>query len=376
MINGHSLLNPNAIICPQDKVKLWIQSRDKPGLYLEVRQSGRRTWFGYLYIDFRQIRRKLGPADDMNYSEAKNAFDSWIGSLKGVPKKPQTSNRLSVGDCFVKYYEKHLAIETTRPRDYLNSFARYWPSISEIQVRDLDSEAVKDWLAMLAVEFGKETANKQLTILKACIRWSAHEIDRSLKTLADPFDGVKRFKSKPEKRHLKRGHEEESFTKHIGLKTTATARAIEILFLTGQRKSNVLSMRWQDLDLESNSWTIPAKDHKTGRAVTVALSKKAVDLLRSLDKNDHHVFPSARSASGHLENINHFWFRVRDEAGINHLTIHDLRHTLGTWLGQGGHSAFVIQKALGHANVCTTERYTDMDNLTVLRAINEIQNRP
>ncbi|MBU6455448.1 MAG: site-specific integrase [Cyanobacteria bacterium REEB67] len=360
----------NTFLCPPDQEKVWIHSYAHPGLYLEVRNSQKRSWFGYLLSGSQQARLKLGDGHHMTYLEAQIAFNAWAASL-GIDPKSTYGQAPTVASFFHRYFQEHLSMESSRPTDYKNAFNRYWRAISNIKIENLTTLVIKEWQHQIATQFGKETANKQLTILKACYKYCFNPM--AFKRLPDPFAGVKKYKSKPEQRHLKEGAEDELFKHVLSVNENRKARAIEMLYLTGQRKSNVLSMKWRDIDLDNQTWTISAKEHKTGNTVCIALSDKALNLLRSLTNDSDYVFPSEASKSGHIANIDYFWRQIREEAGIEHLHLHDLRHTVGTRLGQAGTSGFVIQKALGHSNVRTTERYTHIYGSTVRDAMNSIQ---
>jgi integrase len=51
------------------------------------------------------------------------------------------------------------------------------------------------------------------------------------------------------------------------------------------------------------------------------------------------------------------WRRIRQQAGLNDVRIHDLRRTLGSWLVAAGASLPLIGKALNHSNASTTQIY-------------------
>ena len=69
------------------------------------------------------------------------------------------------------------------------------------------------------------------------------------------------------------------------------------------------------------------------------------------------VFPSRRTPSKCRADLNNVWDRVRDRAGIPDVRIHDLRHSFASAAINSGASLHMIGKALGHADVRTTERY-------------------
>ncbi|MGH9664459.1 MAG: site-specific integrase, partial [Bryobacteraceae bacterium] len=140
-----------------------------------------------------------------------------------------------------------------------------------------------------------------------------------------------------------------------------------LLLFTGARKSEVLRMRWGDVNLESGVWTNP--DTKTGDAVTVPLSAPALAVLtaRTDGGRPEWVFPSS-GATGHLVEPKKAWTRILKRAAIQGLWMHDLRRTLGSWMAATGANLSIIAKALGHKNLTTTTRYARLDLDPIRRA--------
>lgn len=226
-------------------------------------------------------------------------------------------------------------------------------------VIDLTKTVISDWMAEIALEFGKETANKQLNTLRACVNFV---IDEDLVELGrNPFKKVKRFKSLPPQIYLKKGPDSEKILDLLDKCTSEASEIIKLMLWCGQRKGNVLAMRWEDVNLEARSWTIQSSTYKSRKVHNAALSDKAIQILRKREKTSPWVFPSNKSKSGHRESLERIWYRVRKEAGLHTLTLHMLRHTVGTWMGQNNANSFLIQKALGHSNAATALRYTHVN---------------
>jgi integrase len=74
-------------------------------------------------------------------------------------------------------------------------------------------------------------------------------------------------------------------------------RAIRVLLLTGQRRTEVASMGWSEVDFVNRVWTLPPARTKAGRAHTVPLSDMAFELIKDAPKLGKHVF-----TSGHRDN--------------------------------------------------------------------------
>ena len=99
--------------------------------------------------------------------------------------------------------------------------------------------------------------------------------------------------------------------------------------LTGARRTNVLSARWQDVDLTAKVWRIP--DTKNGEPLLLPLVPEAVEIFEARKPKDKgFVFP-AESATGHLTPPKKRWPALAKRAGVDDLRIHDLRRSMGSW---------------------------------------------
>ena len=70
--------------------------------------------------------------------------------------------------------------------------------------------------------------------------------------------------------------------------------------------------------------------------------------------------------------MNGFWRRLRDEAGLAGVRIHDLRHTFASHAAMNKETLPMIGRLLGHGNVQTTARYAHLDDSHLLEAVQKI----
>lgn len=133
----------------------------------------------------------------------------------------------------------------------------------------------------------------------------------------------------------------------------------KLRLLTAQRGGEVASMRWQDIDLDARSWTIPPEASKNGLAHMVPLSDAVIDLLRELRRisgGSEWVFPSPRPGQ-HVQNVQKAAVRVRELTGIDDFVLHDLRRTAASYMTAMGISRLVVSKILNHVEQGVTHVY-------------------
>jgi len=111
-----------------------------------------------------------------------------------------------------------------------------------------------------------------------------------------------------------------------GLSTNAAA-AVRLLMLTGCRKAEILSLRWEWVDFQRSCLRLP--DSKTGAKV-VPLAAAALELLSTLRRRSPYILPGARG-SGHYTGLQKDWERLRARAGLDGLRLHDLRHSFASF---------------------------------------------
>lgn len=141
--------------------------------------------------------------------------------------------------------------------------------------------------------------------------------------------------------------------------------AFRLLLFTGQRRGEVLSMRWSDVTEENGSawWTIPADRHKGGRDHRVPLTKPAVEALKRLHLvtgSGTWVFPAPKENAKvpYVANPQKAAGRLWTAAGLKGSAhVHDLRRTVATNLARLGVARLVIGRVLGHADADVTGRY-------------------
>ncbi|MFN4275739.1 MAG: tyrosine-type recombinase/integrase [Ferrovibrio sp.] len=231
------------------------------------------------------------------------------------------------------------------------------PQIGGKRLQDIRRETIE--LMHLDISKSKPVvANRAVSlcsaIFAAAVRWGllcenpASDIERN------PEHGRERYLTLDE---LKRLNAELAATP-----AQDSADAVRILLLTGSRVAEVLSMRWDQLDLDNGVWTKPAATTKQNKLHRVPLAPPAIQLLKMRRKKlprSSWVFPSS-SKQGHMTTIRRFWASTCKLTKIKGARIHDLRHTFASLLISSGETLPIVGALLGHTQAKTTSRYAHL----------------
>ncbi len=319
------------------------------GLQLRVSHTGVKT-----FSVFKRAKRgepgrvTLGRYPEMTIDQARRkALEICLVISEG--NDPAAARRLqraemTFGDLFAEYMDRHSRL---RKKTWDEDEEKYRNHIEPVLGKKQLSVIGKSDIAHLHGRITKSghaiAANRILALISSVFGWaiSVDLYDRN------PATGIPRNREKSRDRFIQ-GDELPRFFQSLSEESNETIRAYVLLsLLTGARKSNVCSMRWQDINFERAEWRI--EETKNGTSQTVVLSPEAIHVLmnRKEKSNSGFVFPGS-GKSGYLQEPKKGWARILERAGIVDLRIHDLRRTLGSWQAKTGASLAIIGKSLNH----------------------------
>ena len=134
--------------------------------------------------------------------------------------------------------------------------------------------------------------------------------------------------------------------------------AIRLLMLTGCRKGEILTLRWDDVDRTTRELRL--RDTKSGPRMvplTPAL-ERVLDGIRRVEGNPWVI--QSRKPGAHLPDLAYYWGLIAERAGVEGVRIHDIRHSYASRALALGESLSIIGRLLGHAKVGTTGRYAHL----------------
>jgi len=136
-------------------------------------------------------------------------------------------------------------------------------------------------------------------------------------------------------------------------------RIVLVALRTGMRQSEIMALRWRDVDATTNQFVI--RKSKSGKPRFIPLHPDLQEMLQNLPRTSEFIFPSSNGGPGIWDGALRFaWEVALDSAGIKDLRFHDLRHTAASHLVLKGASLQVVAEILGHADMRMTQRYAHL----------------
>lgn len=335
--------------------QVFLRDDELRGFALRV-TPGSKTFVLEREIHGRVRRMSLGRYGTLTVDQARDLAKVKIGEIaKGSdPAEERQTRRQSptFGQLEQLYLERH----AVHKKSAINDVGMFKNWLSDWRPRRLSVITRADVCARHA-EIGSQgkttTANRMIALVRTMFNLAQ---DWGMHSGPNPASRVKFFKEVKRDRFVTPTELPRLWNALQNEPNPYVRGAFFIGLLTGARRSEVLTMRWADLDLQQGLWRIP--DTKAGRPHTIPLPLPVIEELRKLPRleGNPHVF-CGRWGRTHLVNVSKPWKRIRKEAGLDDVRIHDLRRTLGSWLVAAGASLPLIGKALNHSNQETTAIY-------------------
>lgn len=197
------------------------------------------------------------------------------------------------------------------------------------------------------------TVNRLLALIRSILRKAEREwkwIDKApIVSMRHEGEKRERWLSKEESKRLVK-----ELPSHL-------ADLVVFSLATGLRQTNVLELRWKDVNLDKRHAIVPASQSKTKTSIAVPLNIDAVSILRKqLFKHSEFVFTYKGKP---IKQCNtKAWKKALKRAGIENFRWHDLRHTWASWHVQNGTSLQELQQLGGWTSFNMVLRYAHLNS--------------
>ncbi len=356
---------------PEGK-RTWSYDTKVPGLAIQVTTAGTKTFYLYRWVDGRPEKMRLGNFPAMTVEQARQAATKALGEIAqgNNPANMRRTSReeWSLQDLFDDYLERHAKPHKKSWKEDADQYRRYLTPWAKRKLSKIKKAEVKALHIEIGENHGRYAANRLLALLRGMVNYGIRE--RELE-LSNPAVGITLFKEEERERRLM-SDELPAFFEALAEEPNETIRDYVLLsLLTGGRRDNVLTMRWDELHLARATWEVPSAKFKNGRQQSIHLARAAVTILEERQRQatgSPWVF-TGDGATGHLVEPKTTWKRILERAGIDDLRLHDLRRTLASWQVDTGATLAIIGQTLGHQSQATTAIYARLSQDPVRKSV-------
>ena len=343
------------------------------GMGVRVRPSGHRSFVWHGAVNGRALRTTVGSAALMTVKEARSECRAFLdgshplcaGDLAGRAAVPLFREFVMDdwlparrGQCSLGWRER---VEHMVER-------RLLPAFGALRLDRIGRPHVERWFDAMSRKT-PGAANMTLVLLRQIVSSAKAAGHVSI----DPVAGIKPNPGRKMTRFLSA---EEIDRLHRTLDRLVEERpsrrpqadVIRLLLLTGCRKSEILTLRWSEVDGD----VLRLAEAKTGpRTVWLSEAAQAV-IARQPRTGSAFVFPSPRDPTRPQSRQLGLWCRARREAEIEDVRLHDLRHTVASQAVARGVPLPTVARMLGHSQPTMTLRYAHVGDREVEAAAERV----
>lgn len=354
---------------PPETGQIFLRDIAMPGFGLRLTR-GSKVFILEKFILGRSRRMTIGPYGPITLEQARERAKTLIGTI-ATGRDPareliDRKREMTFGDLEEMYRKRHLP----RKKSAYNDERMFKTYLTGWKSRKLSSITRQDVTALhgeIGEKNGHYCANRVVALLRKMFNLAVHSWGVS--TQDNPATRIELFREETRDRFI---HPDELPRLMESLKQEPNLYIRGALFtclLTGQRKTEVLSMKWGDVQLDQGVWRIP--ETKPGRPHLVPIPGPVRELLYNLPHTDSNPFVFVGRGHSHLTNISKAWGRIRTRANLQDARIHDLRRTLGSWLAGSGSSLPMIGRIMNHSQPSTTQIYARFDLAPIRQALED-----
>jgi integrase len=379
--------------CDAGKRQAFFRDGKTPGLGLRVTAAGAKTFIFETRLRNRTMRMTIG--DERTWSIAaaqkeatrlKTLTDQGLDprKLKAEQDAAEYAARRKLeGDAILvaeawkaylshhvkawtpKYMESHVFVSKPggEPKKKRGGPGLTAPGvltpIMQLRLKDVTAERLTEWVTVAKARRAG-VAREGFVLFRTFWRWCGTRAEyKSLINLAAIDDKDLRAAVPPKKSKrfdvLQRSQLKSWFEQVRALANPVISSFLQALVLTGARRDEMASLRWEDVDFKWHSIWVKDKIAEEGRKIP--LTPYLSNLLSTLPRDSEWVFHSPTAAGGRIREPRKAHKRALSAAGLDHVSVHGLRRTfasLAEWLEM---PRGVVAQLMGHTPTATAEKH-------------------
>lgn len=305
-----------------------------------------------------QVRKKGASPLSKSFTQLKDA-QAWARAMEVAIERGETvggETQLTVTEAIARYAED-LGLKHHDPSRRLISLTPIQKRLGHLYLTALRSSHTSAYRNARLAEVSGSTVRKELAWLSAVISHAVTDLGVML-PYGNPVRATRLPKNNPPRtRRLLPGEEQ----KLLQVLDKDMADLMVLALETAARRSELLSMTREDLDLKQRIWTIPKT--KNGERREVPLSTRALAIIRARIFTQGKLFPLA------VGTVSKRFHDATLACGLEDLRLHDLRHEATSRLFERGLSHMEVATITGHKDLKMLLRYTHLRASDLVRKL-------
>ncbi len=348
-----------------------------PGVYEKIKGSG-IWWVRYINAQGKRTKAKVGTFSRAVDFYEKRKAEIRLGTLLPAVSRRGVKFSELVADA-IKFSEKHHRAS----KDFKQRANLALEEFGDRVADSITTAELQTWLDDMAEE--REWTGGTQNRFKSTLSTVFREGMRAGKTRENPARLIRRSKE-PLGRVRFLSHDEEAELRKAIAATLpgrikdegeSSFAQLDIALHTGMRKSEQFTATWDQVDLERGFIYLSMTKNGSDRYVT--LNGTALRVLKGLKErhkelglpSDSTLFHSKRD--GLIRNPRKWFATALEQAGIEGVTWHTLRHTFASRLVMGGVDLKTVQELMGHKTIAMTARYAHLAPTHKLKALETLE---
>ncbi len=324
------------------------------GLHVRVSNAGGKVWYLATRVDEKPKRIKLGTYPVLSLKDAREKAqtllrDIQLGTFQQREVEPAPPV-LTLGGIIPQFITRH-AQRHTKDWKGTQSILMRMSGLHAIPINSIKRGDVTRELERLISDIGAKggkgtRANRGLAAIKKLYTWC---VDQGIVEIS-PVVGLKPPIKEESRDRVLTDNEIIAYWNGCEAEGYPFEQFGKLLLLTGQRRNEIASMRWSEIDLQRGTLTLKAERTKNGSAHIVPLSRQALDILRSIPRflGSEYVFTSTGKTP--ISGFGRFKDRLDIFVGLEaeNWRFHDVRRTAATNMAILKVQPHIIEAVLNH----------------------------
>lgn len=299
--------------------------------------------------------RRQGHPDITKTFEARQDAEKWARAVESSIDKGQfidinEAQRTTLGDVIERYLAEVTPTMKSAGADTIRLRALMRRPIARLSMANLSAARVAAFRDERLKQVSAGTVIRELAYLSAIINHARREWGINV---PNPVQMVRKPSSPPARARVLSGEEVSRLLQALeptGRRSHWTKPAVQLALATAMRRGELLSLRWEHVDLQARTAFLP--DTKNGDSRTVPLSSSALETLARLPRHiSGHVFPVKAFT------LDAAFKRGLARAGLDDLRFHDLRRTAITRMAEKLPNVIELAAVSGHKSLMVLKQY-------------------